>query len=60
MAKGRRRKGEDSSERARLNAELEWAKYAKKWDIIGGIFNELIRWGGVVACFGFLYLIVVA
>ena len=58
MAKGRRRKGEDSSERSRLNAELEWAKYAKKWDIIGGIFNGLIRWGGIAACFYCLYLIV--
>ena len=58
MAKGRRRKGEDSSERSRLNAELEWAKYEKKWDIIGGIFNGLIRWGGIVTCFYCLYLIV--
>lgn len=30
----------------------------KKWDIIGGIFNGLIRWGGIVACFYCLYLIV--
>ena len=58
MAKDRRRKGGGVSERERIAAELEWAKYGKKWDIIGGIFNGLIRWGGIVACFGFLYLIV--
>ena len=58
MAKGRRRRGEGVSEKSRIDAELEWAKYGKKWDTIGGIFNELIRWGGVVTCFGFLYLIV--
>lgn len=58
MAKRRRRKGEGSSERSRINAELEWAKYNKRWDIIGGIFNGLIRWGGVTACLYFLYLIV--
>ena len=58
MAKGHRRKSEDSSERSRLNAELEWAKYAKKWDTIGGIFNGLIRGGVIFACFYCLYLIV--
>ena len=58
MAKGRRRRGEGVSERSRLNAELEWAKYAKKWDIIGGIFNGLIRWGGIVACCYCLYLMI--
>lgn len=58
MAKRRRRKGEGSSERSRINAEFEGAKYYKKWDIIGGIFNRLIRWGGVTACFYFLYLMV--
>lgn len=58
MAKHRRRKGENSSERSRINAELEWAKYYKKWDIIGGIFNGLIRWGGIIICFYFLYLMV--
>ncbi len=58
MAKSRRRKGEDSSERSQLNVGLEWAKYEKKWDIIWGIFNRLICWGGIVACFYCLYLIV--
>ena len=58
MAKRRRRKGEGFSERSRINAELEWAKYGKKWDTIGGIFNGLIRWGGVVACCYFLYLMI--
>ena len=38
MAKGRRRKGEDSSERSRLNAELEWVKYAKKMGHYWGNF----------------------
>ena len=58
MAKGRRRRGEGVSEKSRIDAELEWAKYGKKWDTIGGIFNGLIRWGGIVACFYCLYLIV--
>ena len=58
MAKRRRRKGEGFSERSRINAELEWAKYGKKWDTIGGIFNGLIRWGGVVACCYCLYLMI--
>lgn len=58
MAKGRRRKGKGFSERSLTNVELEWAKYTKRWDIIGGTFNGLIRWGGVVACFYFLYLTV--
>ena len=58
MAKGRRRKGESFSERSQINAGLEWAKYGKKWDTIGGIFNGLIRWGGVVACFYCLYLMI--
>ena len=58
MAKGRRRRGEGVSEKSRIDAELEWAKYGKKWDTIEGIFNRLIRWGGIVACFCFLYLIV--
>ena len=58
MAKRRRRKGEGFSERSRTNAELEWVKYYKKWDIIGGIFNGLIRWGGIIICFYFLYLMV--
>ena len=58
MAKGRRRRDKDSPERSRIHAELEWAKYHKRWDIIGGIFSRLIRWGGIIACFYFLYLIV--
>ena len=58
MAKGRRRKGESFSERSQINAGLEWAKYGKKWDTIGGIFNRLIRWGGVVACFYCSYLMI--
>ena len=58
MAKGRRRRGEGVSEKSRIDAELEWAKYAKKWDIIGGICNNLIRWGGVVACCYCSYLMI--
>ena len=58
MAKRRRRKGKGFSERPRTNAEFEWAKYYKKWDIIGGIFNGLIRWIGIIVCFYFLYLMV--
>ena len=57
MAKRRRRRGEGFSERSR-DAELEWAKYNKRWDIIGGIFNRLIRWGGVIVCLYFLSLMV--
>lgn len=58
MAKGRRRRGEGVSEKSRIDAELEWAKYGKKWDIIGGICNNLIRWGGVVACCYCSYLMI--
>ena len=57
MAKGRR-KGGGVSERERIAVELEWVKYEKKWDTIGGSLNGLIRWGGIVVCFYFLYLTV--
>lgn len=59
MAKNHQGKDRDIEENGRdSNAELEWAKYNKKWDIIGGIFNGLIRWGGVSVCCYFLYLMV--